>query len=338
MYQTMNTSIYDYEMDRYRDRNDFKKFYTDLGLDGIELQLIHTQPLPDKIPAEDVIGVHTNMFPYWLDLYNGNIDKLLSEFKAWPNADKYYGGTEAGIPLNNADTAQADGHAIIYKRIRGELDRAEALGAKYVVFHAGENNLTELWTGIEKNRDAAIIDAVCEIVNNLLEGRDYHFDFLLENLWTGGFTFTDPKMTARLLAGIHYPQKGIMLDTGHLMHTNWDLQRENEAVDYIHRMLDEHGSLCGYIKGVHLQQSLTGDYFKKTFGPAPAVTGDFWDWHNDAMYHVYAQDNHQPWHTPRIRSLIRRIHPNYLTHEVMAWDRKALQNALAVQKKALGNI
>lgn len=65
-------------------------------------------------------------------------------------------------------------------------------------------------------------------------------------------------MTARLLAQVRYPKCGVMLDTGHLMHTNPALRTPDEAVDYIHRILDRYADLS-FIKGIHLHQSLTGD-------------------------------------------------------------------------------
>lgn len=50
-----------------------------------------------------------------------------------------------------------------------------------------------------------------------------------------------PEMTRRLLDQIHYPKKGIMLDTGHLMHTNLELRTEEEAIGYILEKIKAHG-------------------------------------------------------------------------------------------------
>lgn len=336
MLKTMNVSVYDIDMDRYQDAKAINAFYKSKGLDGLELQLLAGEPLPEKLSASKIIGVHTNMFPYWYDLYCGNTESLLEQFYEWGNVDLYYGGTSHGMPITDADSAVRYGRKILYKQIKEELDRAESLGAQYVVFHACENTLTELWTGIAVNRDHKVIHAVIDLVNQLLDGSDYHFDFLLENLWTAGFTFTDPEITRELLEGIHYPRKGIMLDTGHLLHTNLELQTENEAVDYIHRQLDAHGELSSYIKGIHLQQSITGDYVKAHRGPAPKVKGDFWDWHTDAMWHVFYVDRHFAWTTPQIRSVVRRINPSYLTMELMGLDLDDLSQAMDTQRKALG--
>ena len=86
--------------------------------------------------------------------------------------------------------------------------------------------------------------------------------FLMENLWWPGLTLTRPEITRRLLDKIHYPKKGIMLDTGHLMHTNLELAAQEEAVDYILDMVRAHSDMIPYMKGIHLNQSLTGQYVK----------------------------------------------------------------------------
>ena len=49
-----------------------------------------------------------------------------------------------------------------------------------------------------------------------------------------------------------------MLDTGHLIHTNTDIKTQQDAVDYINTVLDKHDELSSYIKGIHLNQSLSG--------------------------------------------------------------------------------
>ena len=85
----------------------------------------------------------------------------------------------------------------------------------------------------------------------------------MENLWWPGLTMTRPEITERLLAQVHYPRKGIMLDTGHLMHTNLDLSTEEEAIDYVLEQIGKHGKMVSYIRGMHLNQSLTGSYVKE---------------------------------------------------------------------------
>ena len=81
-----------------------------------------------------------------------------------------------------------------------------------------------------------MLDAAIEFINELLRGVEPTFDFLVENQWWPGFTFTDPEKTEYLLSGINYPRVGIMLDTGHLMSTNQGIRSQKQAVAYILEM------------------------------------------------------------------------------------------------------
>ena len=82
------------------------------------------------------------------------------------------------------------------------------------------------------------------MVNLILGEERWPFEFLVENQWWPGFTFTEPEETARLLEGIRFAGKGILLDTGHLMNACTELKTEAEGADYIRRMLNRHGSLA----------------------------------------------------------------------------------------------
>ena len=48
------------------------------------------------------------------------------------------------------------------------------------------------------------------------------------------------------------------------------LKSEAEGADYIRRMLNRHGSLATWVRGVHLHQSLSGEYVKAHTGLLPA--------------------------------------------------------------------
>ncbi|MEE0775559.1 MAG: TIM barrel protein [Bacillota bacterium] len=310
----MNLTVFDHDMNRFRDKEDLRSFYQSYGIEGLELQLLWREPLPEKIPAEDIVGIHTRMFPYWLDLWSGNTEALLEEFGTKKNLGLYYEGEEVDC---------------ILRRLKGELNRAQELGAKYVVFHVSDCRLSEVYTGQFHYRDEAVIDASCEIINALLDGAEYSFTFLVENLWWPGFRMTDPKLTERLMEGIHTEKKGIILDTGHLMHTNLDLRNEEEGIDYVERILDQHGELCRYIKGLHLHQSITGNYVKTVWKNPPKLKEDFWERLWQCMEHVAKIDQHMPFTTPIANRLIQRIQPDYLNLEYISANREEHAKKLA---------
>ena len=144
----------------------------------------------------------------------------------------------------------------------------------------------------------------------------------------------DPEMTARLLAQVRYPKCGVMLDTGHLMHTNPALRTPDEAVDYIHRILDRYADLS-FIKGIHLHQSLTGDVAMDLMQHWQPVPGDYQARIWEVIGHIFQVDRHQPFATPRVQELIDRIQPAYLVLELISSDRPMHAELLRQQVKFL---
>lgn len=194
MKKMINMTVFSHDMDRFESQDALKDFYRSRGLDGLELQVLWNERLPEKIPREDVVGVHLRMFPYWLDFWQNDQKALLNEFDKPENWEVYYEGKDPSCILN---------------RLEKELDMAQALNAEYVVFHVSDCRFTETYHNAFHYSDEAVIDASCEIINTLLDGKNYTFKFLVENLWWPGLTLTRPEMTERLLKGIHTGQKGI---------------------------------------------------------------------------------------------------------------------------------
>lgn len=321
MKRLMNFTVFEHDVGRYMDSRDLQCFYKDRGLDGLELMLDMENPFPEIIPRDDVVGVHLRMFPYWLDLWKGNQTALLENFGTEEALLSFYGGI--------------GGRGAIYRRLERELWEAEALGAQYVVFHVSDVSFVEAWDRRFIHGDAEVIDTACTLINELLDVGGYTFDFLVENLWWPGFTMTDPWLTKRLLDGIHYEHKGIMLDVGHLLHTNLELSDMDQSVRYVKKMLERHKGLIHEIKGIHLHQSLTGDYVKAMLVGYSRETvsdqGFFWK----TMGHVYNMDTHQPWVDGDFMSIIKAVDPKYLVLEFVTADRQEHGEKLDIQLKAM---
>ncbi|MEN6340358.1 MAG: TIM barrel protein, partial [Clostridiaceae bacterium] len=197
------------------------------GFDGVEL-LVCEEDEKNIVPSERVFGIHMGYFPYWLDFWRGNASALMAEYGSLEACERYYGGS----------TREA-----LLRRFRGDLAAAEAYGAEYVVFHVSDASIAESFAGTYAHTSAEVIDATCELLNELFDDASYRPALLLENLWQPGLTLTDPAMTRRLLDGIDYENTGFMLDTGHLFHTNEAICSQEEGLRYIHAMLDSHGAL-----------------------------------------------------------------------------------------------
>ena len=311
---------------RYRDAADMRAFLDAFGLDGLELMPMPGDSRLHCIPPERVVGLHLPFFTSWVDFWNGDEEALMREYGDWDTVRMVFGGDTPGA---------------IIEMLRGMLDFGKALNVKYVVLHVSNVMVDECLADRCAHSDEAVCAATAELVNRLNEGRDDPFDFLLENLWWPGLTMTRPEITRDLMAAIRAPRKGIMLDTGHLLHTNRDLAGESEAVDYILRRLDEHGAAAGWVRGMHLHQSLTGAWTRRTLAAGLDASGDYWTRFGHAMEYVLGVDRHEPFSEGAARRLVARVAPDYLTHEFITPDRRTHEGYLERQgvgkREGLGN-
>lgn len=319
MRQMINTTNYAFDVERYRDEEDARRFAEKFGCDGFEL-LPCDGGNESFFTEKTVEGVHLHYLDEWVDLWHGRLDILEREYGSLTTAREIFGGLDRNC---------------ILARFEKDLERARELHASYVVFHVSDVKVSEVLTHTCAHTDEEVIDAAAELINLLLDQKNYKFDFLMENLWWPGLTLTKPKMTQRLLEQVHYPKKGIMLDTGHLMHTNLELASQEEAIDYILEKIEEHGELVNYMKGIHLNQSLTGDYVKEMLGQKMIIPGTYQERVQVCYEHIFHIDRHLPFTTPYVKKLVERIQPDYLTHELITYNREEHEQKMACQCRAL---
>lgn len=314
MKTVFNMTTCEDDLQRFQDSADFRQMLD--GFDGVEL-MYFGEDTRGIIPKDKIIGLHMHFFPFWLDFWNGNEKALLKEFDTKETWEQYYGGT----------TREA-----IVQRFQKDLEQAHRFGVEYVVFHVSDASIEESFTWKYHHTDEEVVDAAAELINEIFRKEDGNILLLLENLWQPGLKFTDPKITRRLLDQVNYPNKGIMLDTGHLLHTNTGLKTQEDGVAYINQMLDIHGDLCRFIKGVHLNQSLTGDYCEKTKKDLPVMENTYAGRHAQMFYHAFAVDKHEPFTCQGVRELIQRIAPEYVNFELITADKKQHQEYLQKQR------
>ena len=309
------------DVDRFKSSADLEDMLNP-HFDGVELMYYRADER-QIISKDKVVGYHMQFYPTWLDFWKGNEERLFKEFDSKENWEQYYGGA---------------GRAVILKRLKKDLHMAHEYDAEYVVFHVSESTVEESFTWEYYYSDEDVVDAAAELLNELFKEEDGKIALLLENLWQPGLTFTRPEITKRLLDKIEYPNKGIMLDTGHLFHTNTALKTQEEGISYIHQMLDEHGELCKYIRGMHLNQSLTGEYCERMKNHPPQMDATFAGRYNQMFFHAYAVDKHEPFTGAGIKELVERISPEYLTFEFITADNAQHRMYLEQQLRALDRI
>ena len=299
----MTTSMHDLE--RYRDNPDLKRFYREHGMDGIELYEAGSDEA-GLFAADDTIGVHLRYFHDWLGLWRGDTRAVLEEYGTQEMAEMIFGGFSRDAMIGT---------------MRKNLDFARRYSPEYTVFHVSNVTIDQCSTRKAPYTDEEVVEAAIEVLNALFSGSNDDFALLMENLWWTGLKMDKPELTLRLLDGVNYSKKGIMLDLGHLLHTNTALRTLDEGVDYIHSILDLYGDL-GFIKGIHLNQTLSGEYAERIMRNPLKVEGSYYDKVMALQYHVYEIDNHKPFLSNRLGTILNRINPEYLVLEFISSSRE----------------
>ncbi len=320
MIQSINFPICTYCIAPYGSWDALGRKIRSLGLDGIE-GIVDPVDLDTTFPKELLAGYHLVFYPDWLDFWRGNEKELLRKYGSWEMVGRAYPGTK---PED------------LMRFFRQDLEFALSMNTPYTVFHVSDVSLEEGYTYRWLHTNREVLDGAIEFINELLRGVEPTFDFLVENQWWPGFTFTEPEKTEYLLSHIRYPRVGIMLDTGHLMNANRRIRTQGDGIRFVLDMIEKHGELAGQIRGVHFHQSVSGAYCRKNTGSIPE---DFPKEYFAAFAYTYPHiqriDRHRPWTEPSCVSLIDLAEPRYLTHELASGKRKSQLGLVAEQLRTI---
>ncbi|EYE89510.1 xylose isomerase [Fervidicella metallireducens AeB] len=322
MIKLINISTFATDLKRFEyDSERMTAFLKRNNLDGFEVLNINNWngALP---PKNTIKGVHLRYFPIWLDFWKENNCELINQFKTMDNVEKYYGG-------RTRDT--------IIEHYRDEITKASMSGAHYVVFHVSHVQLEHTYTHKFTYSDFDVATAAIELINEIFRGIKTEITLLLENLWWPGLTFLDKKIVEELLNRIEYPNKGFMLDTAHLMNTNPYLKNQEEGIEYILDTIRKIGDLKQHIKGLHLNCSLSGDYILQYLNDKSVKFNsfDFYNAYGEVFNHIFNIDRHLPFSSPKVRTLVEYINPDYLTYEFLSSSLSQLEEYISIQDKAL---
>jgi sugar phosphate isomerase/epimerase len=320
MFQCLNVPISGFYVRPYGNWTNFEETIRSLGLDGIE-GIVDPDCYDESFPSSLLVGYHMTFYPDWVDFYRQNRTALLRKF-----------GNESTV----RDFYRSSSPDEFIRMFRRDFGISQKLHARYLVFHVSDVSLEEGYTYRWEHTDRYVLDASLEVINEILRGADEDFEFLVENQWWPGFTFTDPKKTEYLLSHIDYPKVGIMLDTGHLMNTEWKLKTQRQGVDYILSMIEKHGELSRYIRGLHFHQSLSGKYCRETIGQLPAdFPKEYYEAFSVSYAHILHIDRHSPWTDPYCVRILDRVQPEYLSHELSSGKHLSQPAALKRQLKTI---
>ena len=320
MIQSTNFPLSNYSLRSYGSWDALAKIVTGLGLDGLEV-IADPDDLADDIPRSLVAGYHMRFFPDWVDFFRQDKAALIRKFGSLSFARDFY----------RCSTPEE-----MIRDFRDDLRLGIRLGAPYMVFHVSDVSLEEGYTYRWEHTDREVLDAAIELINEILRGVAPTFDFLVENQWWPGFTFTDPKQTEYLLSRIEYPRTGILLDTGHLMNTNWRIKSQRQGIDDILDRIEQHGELSKSIYGLHFHQSVSGAYCRRSVGRLPEdFPLPYYEEYARNYAHILQIDRHRPWTEERCVLILDRVSPKYLTHELAYGVARGRVSAIRAQMRVI---
>lgn len=333
---------HDSTLGQYDSSEELLNFISNYNIDGFEI-ICCGEESSNKIPSNKIIGYHLGFFSYWIDLWNFNPQRLIQEFGDSKTCLEFYGinfedftkkfiSFEWDLKNYSKETLcniqkYLRNHIVCY--FKNDCDNANKMNVEYVVFHVSNVSIYETITYELEHDDKTIIDASIEIINQVLENSSYTFEFLIENLWWNGLNFKNPKNSLLLLESINYKKKGFVLDVGHLLNTNINLEDEISAMEYLHNIIDNHTeffqtknmNFIENIKAIHLHQSLSGKYVTNHLQNIrhPLFDGkdiDFYEKFKILYDHVLKIDTHSPIVFKGTLDFIKKLNPSFLIFEI----------------------
>lgn len=202
---------------------------------------------------------------------------------------------------------------------------------EYLVWHVAECTFEEVFTFKFEHSDMDVVTAAAAVFNRVADEVPEDVLVLFENLWWPGLRLTEPAVVRAFFEKIKHKNVGIMLDTGHLMNTNPELQTEEDGIEYILKTVKALGEDRKLIRGLHLNCSLSGDYVKTFERVFDSESSNI-----ERMKHVIKIDQHRPFTDKAVQKLLRFIKPDYVVHELAYRDFSDFEKNIEVQLTACG--
>ena len=294
-------------------------------MDGVEI-MIHNDYDIDQVPEDFAHGMHLRFHPMWLDFWNKDTKAVEETVGGDEEVEELYGGIDPQCLVD---------------QYKDQYATAKALGVKYMVFHVSHVLVEDTFTWQYEYTDKEILEATIELVNQAFPADEDGPLLLFENLWWPGLTYCDPELTKWFIEQINYKNKGYLLDTSHLILTNPEIWNENQAVEYMRKIVRDLGETASYIKGMHVNKTLPKNYMRqnhiyKLENYQNAKTP--WQKTGVLKKHIGSLDVHKPFDHPAIAKLIEDVKPDFCVFEVTPQARHELAHYLNLQNKALGRL
>lgn len=292
---------------------DIKAVLQELGMDGIENLIYGEKPADHPVPSLTV-GCHLSYWPDWLNFYLGRKDLYTSDFPTEQSIRDSFGGTTV-----------EDWE----KKIRRNIEAALAEEPEYLVWHVANCTIEETWTRHFRYGNKDVLKAASEVYGRVADAVPPSVSVLFENVFWPGLYRMEPEDVDYFFSLLPGNNVGIMLDTGHLMNTNWNIRSEEEGADYICQVIDRLGSLKSLIRGIHMSCSISGEYQKNHRNVPEIITPQV------ISRHISSIDQHRPFQTDAARRIVEKIGPDFLTHELFGEDMGIPREKIIMQRNAV---
>ena len=314
MKKLLNISDFPNDDENLRMMEKYQKKY---NFDGFEIIKFDLEKDSSKL-KDKIIGYHMRFFPMWLDIYLGKYNMIKEKFS--DKMDRFYwcgGDTKEDV-------------ITYYKK---DLQCAKELGVEYVVFHAcyvdDDGSLTYQFPYTDKE----VLEGVVSLINDVFKNEDFQFTLLLENLWWAGLKLNSKSEMKLLLNKIEYKNIGFILDTSHMLNTNFNLKNLDEGIDYIIENIDKMEELKKYIYGVHLSWSLSGDYVSKMIEKHRKSQEEREKAKKKIYEYVGQIDYHYPFEDNRIMKVFNKLSLKWLVYEFLYYNDEELEEKVIKQEK-----
>ena len=298
----------------YDREEDIEKTLRKLHLDGIENLIYGTEPAlhpTDRI----TLGCHLAYWPDWMDFYLGKKDFYEKDFPTKQSLMDTFGGITVEDWIEN-----------LRRNIRAALADKPA----YLVWHVADCSVEDIWTRRFRYSSREVLKAAAEVYSAVADEVPQTVQVLFENIFWPGLYTLEPEDVDYFFSCLPGKNVGIMLDTGHLMNTNWGIRTETDGADYVCSIVNRLGSMKDLIKGIHLSCSISGNYQRTHVGPPPAEITPEIIGHN-----IISIDQHRPFTTDAAKRIVDTVEPEFLTHELFGPDFSIPVDKVTTQRNAI---
>lgn len=295
-----------------RDISEVKSFLTEQKLSGIELST--ELPCCSKEWQDAVVGFHLPCWYNWLSFYKNDREQLREWFPDEASLKNYYGAAELGEWL---------------ELLRVKVKLALSYKPEYLVWHVTQVTPKEAFTFKFHYANTEILAATAELYKRVADCIHQDVMVLFENLWWSGLDLRNVEELKKFMELLKGYNVGVILDTGHLLNTSLIARTEAEGIAWLLEQIDKLGDGKQYIKGLHLNLSLSAEYRQGIEHIYPIGCTN-----EQLLGHVYNIDQHKAFQDKAIAELVAKVDPIYLNHELAYEGRTDLQRLLMQQRKA----